>query len=78
MVARDKVVRGGVGLSDCGNGQNEGEVTKECEGDLARLGSEHGGVVRKGNGLLRRQAMVSNAEHGECRGRGEKTQGPAR
>lgn len=44
MVAGDGLVDG-VGLCDRGEGENEGEVAKEREGNLSRFGGEHGGGV---------------------------------
>lgn len=44
MVAGDGLVDG-VGLCDGGEGENEGEVAKEREGNLSRFGGEHGGGV---------------------------------
>ena len=44
MLASDLVVER-IGLSDGGEGQNEGDVTKECEGNLAGFGGEHGGIM---------------------------------
>ena len=47
MVASDEGMSPRVSLRDGGDGQDKSEVTKECEGNLARFGGEHAGVGRE-------------------------------